>query len=203
MSPLKLKLFCDGGSRGNPGIAGIGVAGFVEGPDGKKQCVLERSEFLTDRSNNYAEYVALITALDLAYKSGYDPIEVYSDSKLIVEQINGNWKIKNVDLKNLYSRAMEKVKLIRADGVKLTLSHVRREFNSHADSLANLAMDRQVEPEAPKATVLRAGVERWTNAMVNMEKAVKTLKAEPRMLHVEAVEKAFAELTDAWVGMKL
>jgi ribonuclease HI len=123
----------DGGARGNPGPAGYGVV--IEDEAGREIARLHR--FLGHRTNNYAEYSGLLAALEYAleHKTG---LEVWSDSELIVRQLNGQYKVRHPELKVLYEQARG---IIRQLGW-FKIRHVRREQNREADRLANEAMDR-------------------------------------------------------------
>ncbi len=123
----------DGGSRGNPGPAGIGVTLT----DDAGTPLYELAEFLGRTTNNVAEYTALLRGLAAAQALGAAQLAVRSDSELLVRQINGIYKVKSPDLKPLFQKALA---LIRALG-HVTVTHVYRESNTRADELANLAMD--------------------------------------------------------------
>lgn len=133
-----LLLFTDGGSRGNPGPAGCGVV--ITDQDGK---VLEKTgKYIGKTTNNQAEYQALLLGLKTIEKAiGKNKIEeirCYLDSKLIVEQVNGRWKVKKKELKPHY----EKVKLFLLKHPNTSFHHIPREKNKLADEMANKAMDR-------------------------------------------------------------
>ena len=123
----------DGGSRGNPGPAGVGVTLM----DQHGTRIYELSEFLGVCTNNIAEYTGLVRALTAAKALGATKAIVRSDSELLVRQINGIYKVKNPGIRPLYQKAMD---LIRQIG-DVKVSHVYREGNTRADALANLAMD--------------------------------------------------------------
>lgn len=133
----------DGGARGNPGPA---AAGFVlESPDG--QTVLRGGRYLGETTNNVAEYEALLWGLRNALDRGYAPLTVYSDSELMVKQLNGAYRVKNEGLKPLYTEAC---RLIGKLG-DVRVIHVRRADNKEADTLCNQAMDcRGVVGDAPE-----------------------------------------------------
>lgn len=122
----------DGGSRGNPGHAGCGIV--IKSPDGKRNGYYY---YLGTETNNYAEYTALIKALELAIQQGINEVNVYSDSELMCNQIKGLYKVKSPNLKDLYEKSVSLIKGIE----KFTINHVYREFNKDADMLANKAMD--------------------------------------------------------------
>jgi ribonuclease HI len=125
---MKLEAYIDGGSRGNPGEAGIGV--FFPG-------VVRIAEYLGTGTNNFAEYSALVSALRFAVFSRCDELQVFADSELVVKQIKGEYQVKNEGIRPLYDSAVRWIKLIP----NFSIAHVRREKNSEADKLANLAMD--------------------------------------------------------------
>ena len=122
----------DGGSRGNPGPAGYGV--HIEQADGT---IVELKEFLGTQTNNVAEYSALLAALRWAAAHHAAPLLVRSDSELLVKQMRGEYRVKSPGLVPLYEEARS---LMRRIG-RVTFEHVPREFNHHADRLANEAMD--------------------------------------------------------------
>jgi ribonuclease HI len=125
----------DGASRGNPGEAGFGI--HVAAVDGAT--VAELYGYLGRATNNVAEYQALIHALRWAKRNGVPEVRVFSDSELVVKQMNGQYRVKHPDMLPLHREAQV---LIRGFA-KATLSHVRREQNLDADRLANLALDRR------------------------------------------------------------
>ena len=130
-----LTLEFDGGSRGNPGPAGIGVV--VRAADNTPLVTLGR--FIGTCTNNVAEYRALITAMQEAKKLGARKIVIRGDSELIIKQMKGEYRVKHPDMKVLYEEAQ---KLIR-DFDSATITHNLRHKNELADKLANLAMDRR------------------------------------------------------------
>jgi ribonuclease HI len=126
--------YIDGGARGNPGPAGFGVR--IEQPDGT--LVEEFSEAIGHATNNVAEYRGLLAALDWAKARGYRELHVRSDSLLLVQQMRGNYKVKNAGLQPLHAKA----RLLAHEIGRVTFEHVGRSLNAHADRLANAAMDR-------------------------------------------------------------
>lgn len=130
-----LTLQFDGGSRGNPGPAGIGVV--VSAADGTPLVTLGR--FIGRATNNVAEYRALITALEEAKKLNAVNIVVRGDSELIIKQMRGEYRVKNPDMKILYEQAND---LLRQFS-RFSIEHNLRHKNELADKLANLAMDRR------------------------------------------------------------
>ncbi len=131
----KHTLRTDGGARGNPGPAG---AGFVlENATG--EVVRSGGRFLGSTTNNVAEYEALLWGLATALEHGVRDIKVCADSELVVRQLTGVYRVKNEGLRPLYAKA--KVLLARFGSVEIC--HVRREMNSAADALCNVAMDER------------------------------------------------------------
>lgn len=136
---MQFTIQADGGARGNPGPAGAGAV--VRNATG--EIVLEVSEFLGHATNNIAEYTAIMAALEgLAAQLGSDTknamVKVEMDSKLVVEQMKGNYKIKHPNLKPLAARVLSLVDMFKA----VSFTHIPREKNKAADALANRAMDR-------------------------------------------------------------
>ena len=143
---MKAVLHTDGGARGNPGPAGIGVV--LRDPNG--EVIGEIAEGIGEATNNVAEYSALIAGLEMALAKGVTEIEVYMDSELVISQLKGEWKIKNDRLRSLAVKA--RALLNRFE--QKSLQHVRRELNSDADKLANQGMDaamldRDADRESP------------------------------------------------------
>ncbi len=129
-----LNAHCDGGARGNPGPAGYGAV-LVDDAGAK---VAELSEFLGNRTNNYAEYSGLLGCLAYALTHGPPRLRVVSDSELMVKQIQGKYQVKSPELRPLYEEA--KRRIARLEGFEI--SHALRHKNKDADRLANEAMDR-------------------------------------------------------------
>ena len=130
----KVIAYVDGASRGNPGPAAAGVV--LQDISGKELKTLAVA--LGHQSNNTAEYCALILALQEAMMMGARELQVYTDSELIVKQLNGEYKIKEPSLKALFCLASH----LRSGFKKLTISHVPREKNKLADAEANRALDK-------------------------------------------------------------
>jgi probable phosphoglycerate mutase len=132
---VHLTAHIDGGARGNPGDAGYGV--HLTGPDG--EILDEVYGFLGVRTNNVAEYAALIAALEYAVRAEAGALTVWSDSELLVRQIRGQYRVKNAGLQPLHARARQQIARLAA----FEIGHVRRERNREADGLANQAMDER------------------------------------------------------------
>ena len=134
----------DGGARGNPGPAGYGVVIHDEG--GRKIAAL--SQYLGHQTNNFAEYQALIAALEYAIQHGHKALKLISDSELLVRQVKGIYKVKNPALRDLHARAKQLI----AQLDWFSIEHALREHNREADRLANAAMDKgmgRAERESP------------------------------------------------------
>ena len=133
---MKAILYADGAARGNPGPAGAGAVLLDE----NGHVLAELTRYVGHHgTNNVAEYTALIIGLEEAKRRGIEEIEVRMDSKLVVEQMSGRWKIKHPNMKPLAIRAGE----LWASFPRRTLAHVRREENLIADALSNRAIDER------------------------------------------------------------
>ena len=129
----RLVVNVDGGARGNPGPAAI--AAVVATPDGE---VLEsRGEAIGTATNNVAEYRALLLGIELARARGASELELIGDSELIVEQVKGEYRVKDAGLRPLHAQ----VRAALEDFERWTIRHVRREHNAAADALVNETLD--------------------------------------------------------------
>lgn len=131
-NPTKVKVFCDGGSRGNPGPSASGVV-FLTTDD---ELLHAFHRFLGVRTNNYAEYDAVILALEQLHEEGIEEADMYLDSELVTRQLIGQYRVKHPDLKPLFARVKE-----LEVGLTLTYTHVLREFNKLADEQVNICLD--------------------------------------------------------------
>jgi ribonuclease HI len=138
---------CDGGARGNPGPAGIGVS--ITTPRGQR--LEEIAEALGNATNNVAEYTAVLRGLEAARRLGARRVSVVSDSKLLVEQLNGNFRVRNPTLQRLHADVRAAAKAFEEVGY----SHVPRERNRRADELVNLAIDRWLAEHPDEGEVRR------------------------------------------------
>ena len=134
---MRFRASIDGAARGNPGPAGAGA--YVQEEDGRP--AEELFEALGETTNNVAEYRALLLALKRAEAIGAQSVEILSDSLLLVQQVNGIFKIKAPHLIPLLSEAVRRAKSFR----RFSIRHVRREQNKLADRLANLGADASEE----------------------------------------------------------
>jgi ribonuclease H / adenosylcobalamin/alpha-ribazole phosphatase len=131
---VKVVIEADGGSRGNPGPAGYGAV--VRTAD-RSTVLAEAKQAIGWATNNVAEYRALIAGLDAAVKLGATEADVFMDSKLVVEQMSGRWKVRHPDLVELHAQARK----LAARFHRISYAWVPRDHNSDADRLANEAMD--------------------------------------------------------------
>jgi len=131
----KLTTFTDGGARGNPGPAGIGIV-VMEG----EKVVDSFGRYIGETTNNQAEYQALIAALERASALGAEDVECKLDSELVVKQMRREYKVRDVGLQGLYLRAHN----LTVGFKKVSFTHVRREFNGAADAEVNAAIDRHL-----------------------------------------------------------
>jgi broad specificity phosphatase PhoE/ribonuclease HI len=149
---VKVLVEADGGSRGNPGLAGYGAVVW----SADHQMVLgEANEAIGHATNNVAEYRGLIAGLAEAARLGATEVDISMDSKLVVEQMSGRWKVKHPELQKLYQQAVT-----AAIGFEhVAYRWIPRERNKHADRLANEAMDRAsgIEPKSvePKSVATK------------------------------------------------
>jgi ribonuclease HI len=143
---MKAILHTDGGARGNPGPAGIGVVLTDESGN----VIGEIARGIGVQTNNVAEYEALIAGLELALVKGVTDLEIKVDSELVNSQIKGEWKIKNDRLRALAVKARSLMGRFHS----ASISHVPRDRNADADKLANQGMDAamldvEAEQESP------------------------------------------------------
>jgi len=125
-----MTVYIDGASVGNPGKSGIGYLIYDE-----KHCLKKESVYLGIQSNNFAEYMALIFSLAELIAIGEKEAEVFSDSNLVCEQINGKFKVKNKNIYPLYVLAKNLIEKFDS----FTISYISREKNKEADALAKKA----------------------------------------------------------------
>jgi len=126
------EIYCDGASRSNPGDASIGVSinkYKVEIDTIKKKIGIN--------TNNVAEYLGLIAALEYCVENKVNNVRIFLDSLLVVQQVNMEYKVKSKKLQNHYEKSLKLIEQIE----DIEIHHIRREFNSRADQLANEALD--------------------------------------------------------------
>jgi len=130
---LKYHVYCDGASRSNPGDASIGVSISL---DGKEIHTISREIGIA--TNNEAEYQALLDGLNYCIENSINEVDVFLDSKLVVEQVNKNFKVKAQNLKEFNTQVENLIKEFKY----IEFNHVYREDNKRADELANMALDK-------------------------------------------------------------
>ena len=139
---MNLEIYPDGGARGNPGIAGGGV--FVKTTEGS--VVFEKSSFFGKKTNNESEYMAFVEALEwlaeFSKKEKIESVTLFLDSKLVVEQVNKNWRVKEARLQTFVIKSW---RIIESLPYPIKIKHVLRDKNKEADLLANQAMDAYSE----------------------------------------------------------
>jgi len=134
--PDKVKVFGDGGSRGNPGPS---ASGFVI-LDMEDNVLVDKGIYLGITTNNQAEYTSLKLALEECHKMGVKEVQVYMDSLLVVNQLKGIFKVRNRDLWPIH----DAIKKLAAQFDDISFSHVPREFNKLADAAVNRALDEEL-----------------------------------------------------------
>ena len=130
---MRLVVNVDGGSRGNPGPAAVGVV--VRDESG--EVIADAAEPIGTATNNVAEYRALIRGIEIAAEHGATELELRGDSELVVKQVRGEYRVKDANLKPLHAEVRSK---LSAFG-EWSFNHVRREQNAEADALVNQALD--------------------------------------------------------------
>lgn len=133
MKNKKLEIYIDGGARGNPGPAGVGVVVLDAG--GKK--IKDVSKYIGETTNNIAEYNALLYGLEEALILRADEIKINLDSELVAKQLNGEYRVKNSDIKPLFERALNMLKSFKHSEI----NHIERSKNKEADKLVNKAIN--------------------------------------------------------------
>lgn len=136
----EIKLYADGGARGNPGQAGCGFV-VISGKPGAEKILKKCGKYIGQATNNQAEYLGIIEGLRWLNKNipSIEKLIIYMDSNLVVQQLNGVFKIKKPHLKTLWIDAHNLLK----NFPNYEIIHIPRENNSLADELANLAMDNR------------------------------------------------------------
>lgn len=136
MPDKKFILYTDGGARGNPGPAGIGIVLLREG-----KIVAEEGRYIGETTNNQAEYQSLILGLEKAKALGAKEVECRMDSELVVKQMNREYKVRDADLAPLFVKVWN----LSLSFQKISFHHVPREQNKQADKMVNEAIDKTVK----------------------------------------------------------
>ncbi len=132
-----IKIFTDGGARGNPGPAGIGFV--IQDAIGK--IIFEFGKYIGETTNNQAEYKALLMALEKALELKLENVNCYLDSELVVKQLKGEYKVKDKDLGILFVKIWNLSQKFKS----ISYTHILREKNKRADWLVNEALDTNQE----------------------------------------------------------
>lgn len=132
----KIKIFTDGGARGNPGPAAIGVV--IK--DAQDKVLKEYAEYIGKTTNNQAEYQALIKGLQLAEEFKPKEVICYLDSELVTKQMKQEYKVRDADLQPLFIKAWNAAVNLK----NVSYQHIPRSLNKEADKLLNLELDKQV-----------------------------------------------------------
>jgi formyltetrahydrofolate-dependent phosphoribosylglycinamide formyltransferase len=143
----KIVIYTDGGSRGNPGPA---AAAFILADENGKKLASQAS-FLGKTTNNFAEYIAIVNALQAAGQLGGKSVAIYSDSELAVKQINGQYKVKNDNIRGLFAKAVE----LLGGFENWTVQYIPRDKNSEADELVNRALNLEQDIKTVQGEGLR------------------------------------------------
>jgi ribonuclease HI len=142
MQNSRVKIYIDGAARGNPGEAGIGV--LIKDDRGRK--IKQLYKYIGQATNNSAEYTALIYGLQEALILGVKDAVVFSDSELMVKQLNGEYKVKNHNLRSHYEQALH----LKAGFHSFEVRQISRGENKEADKLANQAIDSKIDTNLKK-----------------------------------------------------
>ena len=137
---MNIIAYIDGASRGNPGESGIGV--IIK--DTKRNTIDKISGYIGKATNNIAEYKALIACLKRVKDLNLDKLTVFSDSELLVRQMQGKYKVRNEHLKELYKTVQN---LLKKSAFSFEIKHISREENREADQLANSGIDNRCKIE--------------------------------------------------------
>jgi ribonuclease HI len=140
-------LYIDGASRGNPGRAGAGV--WITNGEGKRMVAMSR--YLGHKTNNEAEYWALLLGLREAKRLGGKSIRIFTDSELIERQVKGLYRVRDLSLKALYKMVIQNLKGFSS----FEIESIPREENQEADRLANQAIQRRIAMEKEKGGIRR------------------------------------------------
>ncbi len=136
MTNKSTTIYIDGASKGNPGPAGIGIVIYKDG-----RPITNIYKYIGETTNNVAEYTALIYSLQEALILGIKDVLIKSDSELLVNQLNGSYKVRNLNLRFLYEQFVH----LKRGFKDLEIKHISRKENLRADKLANKAVDSRLD----------------------------------------------------------
>jgi ribonuclease HI len=187
-----LRIHTDGASRGNPGAAAYAYTIEQDGRDD-----VEEADCIGRMTNNKAEYTALVKALEHALEDLGDnfQVRVHSDSELMVKQMNGEYRVKDADLRPLYEEARALSDRFQG-GVQLV--HVRRSQNTRADALCNEALDGK-RTATPRASTVHGAKASSSAKLPAAKLPVATKPASPSRLRDEAIAR-LRRAAEAWAG---
>ncbi len=134
---MNVRIYTDGGSRGNPGPAAAGAVIYALEDEVEGKVLAEVMKFLGEDTNNQAEYTAIVIALEKAAELGVKRVELRLDSELATKQLNGEYKVKDHEI----AKRFLEVKNLMHQFERVTFTHVRREQNKEADALVNKCLD--------------------------------------------------------------
>ena len=135
IKPMLVKIFTDGGSRGNPGPAASGAV--IKSATGST--IANVSKYLGKTTNNQAEYTAIIIGLKKAHELGATSVAMFMDSELACKQLNGVYRVKDPEI----AKRFLEIKNLMHHFTRVTFTHVRREKNTEADAIVNKCLDAQ------------------------------------------------------------
>jgi ribonuclease HI len=134
----KVRIYADGGARGNPGpAAGAAVLFAIKENGDTGERVAEAARYYPHATNNVAEYTGIVVGLEKAKEMGFEEVEYRLDSELAVKQLNGIYRVKNAELAKFFLQ----IHNLKTHFKKITFTHVRREYNKEADALVNQTID--------------------------------------------------------------
>ena len=139
----KVRMYADGGSRGNPGPAASGAVLYELDAQGNEvREITTATKYLGKTTNNQAEYMSIIIGLLKAKEFGFNVLDVRLDSELAVKQLNGQYKVKNAEIAKRFLEIHNLLPSFKS----VTFTHIRREFNKRADELVNQTIDAELTP---------------------------------------------------------
>lgn len=137
----KVRIYADGGARGNPGPAAGAAVLFAIAENGDTgERIAEAARYYDHATNNVAEYTGIVEGLKKAHELGFNEVEFRLDSELAVKQLNGEYRVKNPELAKFFLE----IHNLKTHFRNVTFTHVRREYNKDADALVNQTIDAHV-----------------------------------------------------------
>jgi ribonuclease HI len=139
MHSMDVRIYTDGGSRGNPGPAASGAVVYALKNNKEGEVLGEAMKYLGETTNNQAEYTAIVIGLQKAAELGAEGVELFMDSELAVKQLKGQYKVKNPEIAQRFLEVKNLIHKFKW----VTYTHVRRENNKEADALVNKCLDAE------------------------------------------------------------